>query len=118
MLKPRQHLVDLAFRDDEGRSKGKAVADDAQHQAMLVADAIDELACAASGRIARPRALVLDQLDTGDQADAGDVADQGMIREPLEAIEQATTEAARAAVNVHLLIDLEHLEGDGGRYGM
>src|SRR5262245_43701228 len=67
MAKPSQHLVDLAFRDDEGRSKGKAVADDAQHQAVLVADAFDDLAGAASGHISCPPALVLDQLDAGDQ---------------------------------------------------
>ena len=73
-----QHLVDLAFCDDEGRREGDPIADDAQHEAVLVPDAIDDFARAPGRRVAGPRALVLDEFDAGDQADAGDVADQRM----------------------------------------
>ena len=78
-----QHLVDLGLGDDEGRCKSDAIADHAQHEAVLAARA-DRPPCRRCRRArSRPGCACPDELDAGDHADAGHVADQRMTGEAL-----------------------------------
>src|SRR6516162_8929922 len=67
----RQHLVDLAFGDDQRRREGDPIADHAQHQSMLVSQPVDDLTRTAGRSESASRRLILDEFDAGNHADAG-----------------------------------------------
>src|SRR5215813_11338515 len=110
----RHHVIDLGFRDDERRSEREPIADDAQHQAVLAANAVGHLAGVARRREGGPRAFVLDQLNAGDHADTLHLTNQRMVGEALQAFQHAPAKSARSRVDVQLFVDLEDFQGDGG----
>src|SRR6478736_7211424 len=111
LREPGEHLVDLAFADDQRRTERDDVARHvAQYHAVMLRAPDQERGNARLRIEALLRRLVADDLDRADQAHAPRVTDQRMIVAATDTGLHSRRDAAHVREDVALLVDLQRLE--------
>ena len=104
-LEAREQLVDLRLADDQGRAQGDGIEDVANDQAVVVAELEETEPDRALLLKLRLALLVSDELDGSNQTDAADLAHQRVVREALQAGQQAPETKPVLEVNAeHALV--------------